>query len=58
MLALAQDDTNPILIFPVAYGRDADQPVLDAIARAFKTKLYWSDPAGIEQLFLDLSSYF
>lgn len=58
VLAFAQNDTNPILIFPVAYGRDADQSVLDAIARTFKTKLYWSDPAGIEQLFLDLSSYF
>ena len=58
LLALAALEANPPLIFPVAYGRDADQITLDTIAHAFKTKLYWSDPTGIEQLFLDLVSYF
>ncbi len=49
---------NPILIFPVAYGSDADINALNSIARMSSTKVLSGDAKGIEELFLLISSYF
>ena len=51
-------ERNPILIFPVAYGSDADINALNGIARASSTKVLSGDASGIEELFLLISSYF
>lgn len=59
--ALTQIDRgeqNPLLIFPVAYGDDADISALNTIARTSSTKVITGDETGIRQLFELLSSYF
>jgi Ca-activated chloride channel family protein len=59
--ALTQVDRgeqNPLLIFPVAYGDDADISALNTIARTSSTKVITGDESGIQQLFALLSSYF
>lgn len=55
---LARGTNNPLLIFPVAYGKDADLGVLNTIARFANTKVFTGDPQGIAELFQTLSSYF
>ncbi|MBV7328690.1 VWA domain-containing protein [Chloroflexi bacterium TSY] len=56
--SLTRGERNPLLVFPVAYGRDADISSLNNIARTFSTKVLSGDPDGIEELFALLSSYF
>jgi len=56
--SLARGERNPILIFPVAYGNDADINALNNIARFSSTKVLSGDPSGIEELFRLISSYF
>lgn len=56
--ALALGERNPILIFPVAYGSDADIGVLNTIARFAGAKVLSGDTKGIEELFTLMSSYF
>jgi Ca-activated chloride channel family protein len=51
-------ERNPVLIFPVAYGHDADINVLNSVARMSATKVLSGDPSGIEELFQLISSYF
>ncbi|MFN8493893.1 MAG: VWA domain-containing protein [Caldilineaceae bacterium] len=55
---LPRGANNPLLIIPVAYGKDADLGVLNAIARFANTKVFTGDPQGITELFQTLSSYF
>lgn len=55
---LDRGEQNPLLIFPVAYGDDADISSLNTIARASSTKVISGDESGIRQLFELLSSYF
>lgn len=55
---LDRGEQNPLLIFPVAYGDDADISSLNTIARASSTKVISGDESGIQQLFELLSSYF
>ena len=56
--SLARGERNPLLIFPVAYGRDADISALNNIARFSSTKVLSGDPEGIKELFELISSYF
>jgi Ca-activated chloride channel family protein len=49
---------NPIIVIPIAYGADADVPVLNAIARAANTRLQSGDPQQIQTLLELVSSYF
>jgi len=56
--SMARGERNPILIFPVAYGNDADINALNNIARFSSTKVLSGDPSGIEELFQLISSYF
>ncbi|MEZ4705803.1 MAG: VWA domain-containing protein [Caldilineaceae bacterium] len=56
--SLARGERNPLLIFPVAYGRDADISALNNIARFSSTKVLSGDPDGIKELFELISSYF
>jgi len=55
---LARGEQNPLLIFAVAYGSDADISALNTIARLSSTKVISGDENGIRQLFELLSSYF
>lgn len=55
---LDRGEQNPLLIFPVAYGDDADISALNTIARTSSTKVISGDESGIQQLFELLSSYF
>jgi len=55
---LDRGEQNPLLIFPVAYGDDADISSLNTIARTSSTKVITGDESGIRQLFELLSSYF
>lgn len=55
---LDRGEQNPLLIFPVAYGDDADISSLNTIARTSSTKVISGDESGIQQLFELLSSYF
>ena len=55
---LDRGEQNPLLIFPVAYGADADISALNTIARTSSTKVISGDESGIQQLFELLSSYF
>ena len=59
--ALTQMDRgtqNPLLVFPVAYGSDADIGALNRLASYASTNVLSGDEAGIQALFTLLSSYF
>ncbi len=55
---MERGEQNPLLIFAVAYGSDADISALNTIARLSSTKVISGDEEGILQLFELLSSYF
>lgn len=54
----ARNSHTPILVIPVAYGRDADVNALNAIGRASDTKVQSGDPENIKRLLDVISSYF
>ncbi|MFN4293436.1 MAG: extracellular solute-binding protein [Thermoflexales bacterium] len=54
----ARNSRAPILVIPVAYGRDADINALNAIGRASDTKVQSGDPGNIKKLLDVISSYF
>lgn len=58
VLSEARNSKTPILVIPVAYGRDADINALNAIARASDTKVQSGDPATIKSLLDVIGSYF
>jgi Ca-activated chloride channel family protein len=58
VLTLDRGANNPLLIFPVAYGSDADIGILNNIARMSATKVLSGAPEDIDQLFELLSSFF
>jgi Ca-activated chloride channel homolog len=50
---------NPVRIFPIAYGQDADLPTLKRIAEATNATVYEaSDPTSIDKVFLAVVSNF
>jgi Ca-activated chloride channel homolog len=50
---------NPVRIFPIAYGQDADVPTLKRIAEATNATVYEaSDPTSINKVFLAVVSNF
>lgn len=58
VMNIDRGERNPTLIFPVAYGSDADINALNNIARTSSTKVLSGDPSGINELFELISSYF
>ena len=58
VLQEARNSRTPILVIPVAYGRDADINALNAIGRASDTKVQSGDPQNIKKLLDVISSYF
>ncbi|MCS7055697.1 MAG: VWA domain-containing protein [Thermoflexales bacterium] len=54
----ARNSRTPILVIPVAYGRDADVNALNAIGRASDTKVQSGDPENIKKLLEVIGSYF
>ena len=61
-IASSQNDLNPIIVIPVAYGEGAVTPeatrALTSIARESNTRVQSGAPEDIESLFELLSSYF
>jgi Ca-activated chloride channel family protein len=56
---LASNERDPVRVFTVAYGNDADVDALARIAEASQAKLYTSpDPANIEAVFQQVVSNF
>lgn len=56
---LSSNERDPVRVFPVAYGSDADQEALTLIADASQARLYVaSDPLTIERVFEAVVSNF
>ena len=55
VLSIDRGETNPMFIFPVAYGSDADIGALNALARMSTTKVFSGEPENIGALFELLS---
>jgi len=56
---LRSNERDPVRVFPVAYGVDADVDALEAIAAASQARLYVaSDPLTIESVFQSVVSNF
>src|SRR5438067_4596648 len=50
---------NPVRVFPIAYGQDADLPTLKRIAEATNATVYdAADPKSINKVFLAVVSNF
>jgi Ca-activated chloride channel family protein len=58
VLSEARNSRTPILVIPVAYGRDADINALNSIGRASDTKVQSGDPENIKRVLDVISSYF
>lgn len=54
----ASFDESGISIFPVAYGADADEAIVEAIAEFSRTMVVKGDTGDIAQIFENLSRYF
>jgi Ca-activated chloride channel family protein len=54
----ARNSRTPILVIPVAYGRDADVNALNTIGRASDTKVQPGDAENIKKLLDVIGSYF
>jgi Ca-activated chloride channel family protein len=54
----SQDELNPVILIPVAYGSDADINALNALARASATRVQSGDPESILGVLQIISSYF
>jgi Ca-activated chloride channel family protein len=53
------EGSRPVRVFPIAYGGDADFPVLEAIAEAAVSAVYdASDPRSISKVFAEVVSNF
>ena len=51
--------SNPVRVFPIAYGQDADLPTLKRIAEATNATVYnAADPKSINKVFLAVVSNF
>lgn len=53
-----REDANPVIVIPVAYGRDADINALNTIARSSATRVASGDPTNILSVLDIISSYF
>lgn len=53
-----REDANPVIVIPVAYGRDADINALNTIARSSATRVASGDPTNILNVLDIISSYF
>jgi Ca-activated chloride channel family protein len=54
----ARNSRTPILVIPVAYGRDADVNALNTIGQASDTKVQPGDAESIKKLLDVIGSYF
>ncbi|MFN8420330.1 MAG: VWA domain-containing protein [Anaerolineae bacterium] len=58
LLRNTQEDPNPVIVIPIAYGSDADVATLSAIAKAATTSVQSGDPNNITSVLQVISSYF
>jgi Ca-activated chloride channel family protein len=56
-ITASQDDMNPVLVIPIAYGTDADVPALDDLALASRTNAFSSDPDNIGDMMQIIGSF-
>ena len=54
----AESERTAVRVFAIAYGADASKPVLDRIAAAARGRAYSGDPATIEKVYTQISSFF
>ena len=57
-ITATREDVNPVIVIPVAYGRDADINALNSIARASATRVSSGDASNILSVLDIISSYF
>jgi Ca-activated chloride channel homolog len=57
-ISASRESLNPVIVIPVAYGRDADINALNSIARASATRVQSGDSNSILGLLEIISSYF
>lgn len=57
-ISKGREDLNPVIVIPVAYGKDADVQSLNTIARASATKVQSGDPNNIKAVLEVISSFF
>ncbi|OUD16242.1 VWA domain-containing protein [Thioflexithrix psekupsensis] len=51
-------ETQPIRVFTIGYGQDADEGILKAIAEKTQGKYYHGDPNNIRKVFTEISTFF
>jgi len=51
-------EASPIRIFPIGYGAEVSQGVMERIAGATQVEAYQGDPENIDKVFFDISTYF
>ncbi len=51
-------ETQPVRVFTIGYGRDAQSKVLEEIADATQAKYYEGDQENIRSVFKDISTFF
>lgn len=56
--ARSESGERPIRVFTIAYSEDATADVLESIADATGGRAFSGDPATIEEVYLQISSYF
>jgi Ca-activated chloride channel family protein len=54
----ASAETRPVKVFTIAYGREANRQILQAIATATHARSYDGTPQNIVGVFKDVSTFF
>ncbi len=57
-ITASQDDDNPVIVVPLAYGSSPDTAALNDMARASSTIVQEADPDNIQELLNIIRSYF
>ena len=55
---IAVSETSTVRVFPIGYGSQVNQAVMQQIAESTKVNAYQGDPANIQKIFFDISTYF
>ena len=51
-------DASPVRIFPIGYGSEVSQGVMERIAEAIQVKAYQGNPENIDKVFFNISTFF
>src|SRR5262249_42293902 len=53
-----RSETQPVRVFTIGYGKDAQKDVLQKIADTTQAKFYVGTPENIREVFKDISTFF